>query len=414
MVSRRGIGPGTFHAQNIDSILQNMAKIDSVTINDLSGTLGLSRTAVKNILNELETRGLVIQSGKGNSTTVGGKKATLYSLNPECGHFIYISFSTEYLLVELDDFSLQQRDYRLESIQRLEYKEVVSFVAKVIDDMLDAAGKSIDDVKGVSLAASAMIDSSRGLLIDFTGNNEAGKWGTRLDIVDDLSKELNYHGSVYLDSFCSFSGYYAACDTSCQSADRFMYFLAHDNGIGAAFISDGEIENGRSGIAGEIGHTTIQYDSCVLCRCGRTGCFEAMLYPTEIRKRVEEALNKNEITEDTARQIHSIEDLFKLANDMNSIARCAVEKIAEMFANLLYNVQIIRDPDVILFHDSYKVQCSYFHQCIEKNIEKKAEGKMNVPVHIRFYDAPFSVSVRKGALLYIRNQYLEKIHGEEI
>ena len=48
-------------------------------------------------------------------------------------------------------------------------------------------------------------------------------------------------------------------------------------GVGAGLIVGGEIYGGASGIAGEIGHTTIDPGSAYRCRCGRNGCLEALI-----------------------------------------------------------------------------------------------------------------------------------------
>lgn len=47
-------------------------------------------------------------------------------------------------------------------------------------------------------------------------------------------------------------------------------------GIGAGIISDGALHRGAQGSAGDIGHIRIPEASDELCRCGNTGCLEAV------------------------------------------------------------------------------------------------------------------------------------------
>ena len=47
-------------------------------------------------------------------------------------------------------------------------------------------------------------------------------------------------------------------------------------GIGAGLISNGVIHRGAQGSAGDIGHVKVTDDPDVVCRCGNTGCLEAM------------------------------------------------------------------------------------------------------------------------------------------
>src|SRR3954451_22296681 len=58
----------------------------------------------------------------------------------------------------------------------------------------------------------------------------------------------------------------------------------HDNvvmvkvgpGIGAGIIVDGRLHRGAQGAAGDVGHIQVAADGEVLCRCGNTGCLEAL------------------------------------------------------------------------------------------------------------------------------------------
>ncbi|WP_106403250.1 ROK family protein [Actinocorallia populi] len=54
-----------------------------------------------------------------------------------------------------------------------------------------------------------------------------------------------------------------------------LYVLA-DQGIGAGLVSRGLVFRGDTGAAGDIGHIQVSHSSDVVCRCGRTGCLEAL------------------------------------------------------------------------------------------------------------------------------------------
>ena len=47
-------------------------------------------------------------------------------------------------------------------------------------------------------------------------------------------------------------------------------------GIGAGLISNGVLHRGAQGAAGDIGHIAVVDDSSLICRCGNTGCLEAL------------------------------------------------------------------------------------------------------------------------------------------
>jgi len=55
-----------------------------------------------------------------------------------------------------------------------------------------------------------------------------------------------------------------------------MIFLKASTGIGSGIISSGILQRGAEGIAGDIGHVQIARGHSVPCRCGNSGCLEAM------------------------------------------------------------------------------------------------------------------------------------------
>jgi glucokinase len=66
-----------------------------------------------------------------------------------------------------------------------------------------------------------------------------------------------------------------------------MIYVTVSTGIGGGLILDGELYHGDSGMAGEIGHTTIMPFG-PLCNCGNQGCLEALSSGTAIARQARE------------------------------------------------------------------------------------------------------------------------------
>ena len=150
----------------------------------------------------------------------------------------------------------------------------------------------------------------------------------------DLRAALVFSGPVYVDNLCSFSGYACSCREPFVRSRSILYILAHNRGIGAAFVRDGKMSRG---LMGEIGHTTVDFACTDRCRCGRTGCFEAMLYPSAIRQRVQRALESGTPSSLHPENLSSIYDLFRQADRGDAAARQETDRIAGLFASLLCN-----------------------------------------------------------------------------
>ncbi|MDQ1354128.1 MAG: hypothetical protein QG657_4437 [Acidobacteriota bacterium] len=75
---------------------------------------------------------------------------------------------------------------------------------------------------------------------------------------------------------------------SCEDKYRYVMGVIIGTGMGYGLILDGKLYRGARGGAGEIGHTTIDYNGR-LCGCGRKGCAEAYLSGPSMCRRFYEA-----------------------------------------------------------------------------------------------------------------------------
>ena len=78
-----------------------------------------------------------------------------------------------------------------------------------------------------------------------------------------------------------------------------IIFLKASTGIGSGIISSGVLQRGAEGIAGDIGHVQIARGDNVPCRCGNSGCLEAMAAGPALAQRLSLAgieFNGNRIT----------------------------------------------------------------------------------------------------------------------
>jgi predicted NBD/HSP70 family sugar kinase len=57
---------------------------------------------------------------------------------------------------------------------------------------------------------------------------------------------------------------------------RDLLYVKVATGIGSGLVTDGRLHRGDSGAAGDIGHVRVTDDPAAACRCGKTGCLEAL------------------------------------------------------------------------------------------------------------------------------------------
>jgi glucokinase len=124
-------------------------------------------------------------------------------------------------------------------------------------------------------------------------------------------------------------------------------------GIGGGLISDGELERGARGAAGEIGHMVLDENGPV-CGCGRKGCAEAYASRTSMEREVmlRIAAGRSSVVPDVMKErqkTRMTSSVMKRALAANDEVMKEVVASAQHYLGLLAgNVVNMYDPEVIV------------------------------------------------------------------
>ncbi len=133
-----------------------------------------------------------------------------------------------------------------------------------------------------------------------------------------------------------------------------VFYVTLGTGIGTGIVLDRRIYDGRTGIAGEGGHTIIDYRG-PLCGCGKRGCIEAYASGTAIGKRAQERLAENGSGDSQMLALAdgkidgvSCEIVGKAAAQGDPLATEVLNEAAERLGIWLGNIIELLEPDVIV------------------------------------------------------------------
>jgi len=109
---------------------------------------------------------------------------------------------------------------------------------------------------------------------------------------------------------------------------RNMFYMMIGNGIGGAIILDGKLWTGASGLAGEVGHITIDTEGFE-CVCGNTGCLETVASAPSIVRRARERLNRDgtsSLSRLALNKTFTADDVAHQANEGDDFALMMIER----------------------------------------------------------------------------------------
>jgi len=132
---------------------------------------------------------------------------------------------------------------------------------------------------------------------------------------------------------------YGELKTGAGQGAKSLILLTIGTGVGSGIVLDGNLWQGASGFAGELGHVTVNPEGDK-CRCGSRGCLETEVSSKKIIKNYQEHLGKK-------KKVTS-EDVFYLAQDRDEAAIKAFIRAGKYLGIGLSILINLLNPEMIL------------------------------------------------------------------
>jgi len=131
-----------------------------------------------------------------------------------------------------------------------------------------------------------------------------------------------------------------------------LVYMTVSTGIGGGIISDGHLLLGSHGLAGEIGHTTVEAHG-PRCKCGNVGCLEALASGPAIARAAITRLRAGESSGIPARVQGDLDQVTAAvvaaaAHDGDALARDVIEGAAFYIGVAVVNLIHLVEPQLIL------------------------------------------------------------------
>lgn len=246
-------------------LLELVRAADGITRSNLVEMTGLARSTVTQRIDLLIDAGLVVEAGEARST--GGRPPTILRFNGDAGVVLVADLGAthaRFAVTGLDAQVLAERAFDLLISDGPE--SVLETTMSVFDELLQSTGKTDVDVKGVGIGLPGPIDFAAGRPSDppiMPGWHDypvADRFVNRFGAPTLVDNDVNI---MALGEFWS-----------TDPRPKSMLLLKVGTGIGGGLIIDSHVHRGARGAAGDVGH--IRSDSEAVCRCGNTGCLEAV------------------------------------------------------------------------------------------------------------------------------------------
>ncbi|VGO19286.1 ROK family transcriptional regulator [Pontiella sulfatireligans] len=253
----------TVRRLNMAAILKLLRERGTLARADLAKELGMTRNTASNIVTDLLTAGLVVET---EFRRVGaGRPGLLLELAHNGGFAIGAEIDISRIIVVAVDFkgkTLWRESAQINPKQA--QTEIIATAEKLVRDALDwGNGENLKPL-GIGVGLAGLVDAEGGTLVyapTLGWKNLPLKqmWEKQFSVPVYLSNEAN----------TAALGYYNYAD---RSKAQNLAYLSIGVGMAAGLMLEGHLFGGTGGFAGQAGHMKIRPDG-EPCSCGDHGCW---------------------------------------------------------------------------------------------------------------------------------------------
>lgn len=248
------------------TVLDLVRAAGAVTRPELGRRSGLGRTVITQRVQYLLDTGLLADGPLGTSS--GGRAPRELRFRSEAGVVLAAELGATGISAGITDLAGNLLDHLEQVVEVAEGpSNVLQQVRKLFDTML--ARQPARTVWGVGIGLPGPVEFNTGRPV----SPPIMPGWDRYPVRDELADA--YNAPVWVDNEVN-TMVLGEFRTGAGRDDRDILYIKLGTGIGAGLISGGRLHRGSQGCAGDIGHIAVSEDSTVVCRCGNTGCLEAL------------------------------------------------------------------------------------------------------------------------------------------
>ncbi len=282
----------------------------------------LAPATVSAIVRSLNAAGLVdVEQG-------AGRRGAQVRISRAGGLVAGVDFGHSHVAVAVAELSGQILTQRWAPLEAQDTAaDQLGLASKLLDESLSQVGASPSELRRVGLGVPAPLShgvvQSPGILPSWVGLDAAGAASTAFGLPVDAENDANLAALAEVRSRPDYPG-------------NSLVFLKVSSGLGAGIVLDGQLQHGVSGMAGELGHVSVD-DAGPFCRCGNRGCLEAYVSEPHIL----EALSGTH-------SYSSLSDVIGQARAGDRAATRALEDAGRHLGRTLAMVVNVLDPGTIV------------------------------------------------------------------
>ena len=160
-----------------------------------------------------------------------------------------------------------------------------------------------------------------------------------------------------------------------------LFYIMTGLWLGSGIVINGHIVNGHTGMAGEIGHMSIDYTG-IKCECGCNGCLEQYASYFAIARMLKEKVSRFPTT--SLKVDSSLEEVLRMYVNNDPLAIEIMDEVAKFLGIGISNIIMITDPDIIVIGNYFVSAGPRFLKVVLDSVKSHTMPGIFNQVTIRF------------------------------
>lgn len=327
--------------RNLKHLLEIMRDRDDVSRQDLAEISGLSPAGVSKLVSLLIAKGIVYEDAL--ISRGRGRRAIRLRINKNAMYAVGVRFARHYVKCGLFNVKGELLSSYFQPLHEASVQHSVDVIQELIGKTLEDSGEARDHIVGIGISAPGPLLAREGKIALIS--NSPG-W-RNVSLVEMIESKFGIPTLIEHDANVSVLAerWFGKGKLSMN-----LVFVAAGRGVGAGILLNGSIYSGNLNVAGEIGHTTIDYNGPI-CDCGNRGCLEMYCSSLAFVRRAKElALSKRPMGWPACYDLDA-ESVFSLARAGDDEALELVHQAGRFMGIGVVNIINSYNPDMIILGD---------------------------------------------------------------
>jgi predicted NBD/HSP70 family sugar kinase len=333
---------GVVHKNNLikRNIVAYMVAIGPSTIAELSTALHISIPTMTKLVGELVEEKLVYENGK--IETTGGRRPNIYALTNSAIYFAGVNIGRDNIQFVVTDIqnkiivSREEVDFEL-----VDTDACLATICRNISDFIETCGVDRDRILGLGIGITGRVNPNTGRSYKYFTTHEES-------LTAIFEREVGIRTLLENDTRARcFAEYNAG---SPQDGENILY-LHLGRGVAIGIVADGKLFYGKSGFAGEFGHTPF-FNNEKICSCGKKGCLETEISGVAVEEKIIDELQKGSNTilrEKFERGDHiHVNDVIEAAQNDDTLSIELIEEVGEKAGKSIAFLINIFNPETVI------------------------------------------------------------------